>query len=170
MWSQLAYQLLFSIPCHLARNGGNEPSPTSLSGLVSCLLGKDRDEFAGTFSSVPLPVTFPSVSYWSSNPGEDGQSDDRGMHQTSGTAHPSVTHVGTQVGPLEPRLFLPLRAAHAPGNLNRGVELLSRGVLIYEEWTPTRWLRSRYGLLTGEPQWIIARWFTLCETQMLPWA
>lgn len=68
--------------------------PTSLFGLGPCLpcdtAGKDRD-FAGTFSSVPLPETFPSVSYWSSYPGENGQYDDGGINQSSRTALPSVT-------------------------------------------------------------------------------
>lgn len=111
----------------ITRNGGNEASPNSFSCpfFPYDAAGKDGDTFAGTFSSVPLPEIFPSVSYQSSHPSEDGQYDDSGIHESSGIVLLSITHVGTQTYPLGLRLFLPMRAKHAPGNLNRGVELLS---------------------------------------------
>ena len=71
-------------------NGPLEVGPLAVSHTCS-----------GTVSGVPLPETFPSVSYGSSGPGENGQYDDDGVHQTSmGVTLQSVAHAGTQTDPV----------------------------------------------------------------------
>ena len=77
--------------------------------------------FSGTFSGVPLPETFPSITHESSCPGEDGQYDDGGVHQPSGgIALPSVAHAGTQTHPVELRSS-PLPESDArPGSPEHG--------------------------------------------------
>lgn len=88
-----------------------------------------------------------SVLEGSTCPGTNGQYRRSSLYQPSGEHElQSVAHASPQTDLWSSSRLLSLRATHVPGNLNAGVDLLSRGAPMYREWSlhPEK-IWARYG-------------------------